>query len=116
MSRYLRPVFGYGILGLLIAGVAWAVSFDNIAPADFSFVNQSEVRSVDPQLIAGHPESRVIRALFEGLVDWHPKTLEPIPGVAERWEISSDGHVYTFHLRPSACWSDGSPTTANDFL
>jgi oligopeptide transport system substrate-binding protein len=115
MTPRLRNLLGYSVLALLSAGVAWALSFNNIPPADFTFVNQAEVRSVDPQLIAGHPESRVIRALFEGLVNWHPKTLEPTPGVAERWDISSDGRVYTFHLRPIARWSNGSPITAHDF-
>jgi oligopeptide transport system substrate-binding protein len=116
MSRYVRSLLGYGILASLLAGVVWAVSFNHIPPADFTFVNQAEVRSVDPQLIAGHPESRIIYALFEGLVNWHPKTLEPVPGVAERWEISDDGRIYTFHLRPAARWSDGTPVLASDFL
>src|SRR5439155_10548930 len=40
---------------------------------------------------------------------------QPTPGVAERWEISPDGKVYTFHLR-DARWSDGHPVTAGDFV
>jgi oligopeptide transport system substrate-binding protein len=35
-------------------------------------------------------------------------------GVAERWEISSDGA--TFHLRADALWSDGKPVRAHDFV
>jgi oligopeptide transport system substrate-binding protein len=38
-----------------------------------------------------------------------------LPGVAERWDISDDKLVYTFHLRSDARWSDGSPVTADDF-
>ena len=51
-------------------------------------------------------------ALFEGLVTEDPKDLHPIPGLADRWEISADGLVYTFHLRANAKWSDGTPITA----
>jgi oligopeptide transport system substrate-binding protein len=39
-----------------------------------------------------------------------------VPGVAESWEISPDGLVYTFHLRANARWSNGEPVTASDFI
>jgi peptide/nickel transport system substrate-binding protein len=42
--------------------------------------------------------------------------LQPIPGLAEKWEISDDGKIYTFHINPAATFSDGSPVTANDVL
>ena len=37
------------------------------------------------------------------------------PGLAESWDISEDGCVYTFHLR-DANWSDGVPIKAQDFV
>ena len=40
---------------------------------------------------------------------------EVTPGIAESWDISEDGTVYTFHLR-DANWSDGQPITAQDFV
>ena len=36
--------------------------------------------------------------------------------LAESWDISDDGTVYTFHLRPDAKFSDGSPVTADDVV
>jgi len=39
-----------------------------------------------------------------------------IPGAAEKWEPSSDGLTWTFHLRPGQVWSDGTPLTANDYV
>ncbi len=74
----------------------------------------TEPQSLDPALTTGVPDGRVIRALFEGLTTSDPHTLEPLPGVAESWEISADRRVYTFHLRPTQ-WSDGTPLTATDF-
>jgi len=71
---------------------------------------------LDPHLISGLPEINVTTALFEGLVAEDPRDLSPVPGVAERWETSSDGLVYTFHLRADARWSDGRPVTAADFI
>lgn len=80
----------------------------------FSFNNGAEPESIDPALITGIPESRIVGALFEGLVDLDPKTLAPRPALAERWEISADGRTYRFFLRGNAQWSDGTPITAMD--
>ncbi|MDD2765490.1 MAG: peptide ABC transporter substrate-binding protein [Opitutaceae bacterium] len=76
----------------------------------------SEVSDLDPQLVTGLAEQCVVSALFEGLVTEDPHDLHPVPGVAERWEVSSDGLVYTFHLRADAKWSNGDPVTAEDFV
>ncbi|MFM8334225.1 MAG: ABC transporter substrate-binding protein, partial [Opitutaceae bacterium] len=69
----------------------------------------NEVTELDPHLVTGIAEGNILRALFEGLVTEHPEDLRPVPGVAERWEISPDGREYTFHLRANARWSDGQP-------
>lgn len=45
-----------------------------------------------------------------------PKTLQPMPGMAEAWTISNDGKTYTFSLRKDLKWSDGAPLTAHDFV
>ncbi|MDR1665436.1 MAG: peptide ABC transporter substrate-binding protein, partial [Puniceicoccales bacterium] len=71
---------------------------------------------LDPHLVVGTTEQNVLRALFEGLVRPDPKTLEPLPGVAERWNVSVDGRTYTFFLREGAKWSNGDPLTAEDFV
>jgi oligopeptide transport system substrate-binding protein len=76
----------------------------------------ADLRGLDPHLETGLPEINVITALFEGLVGEHPETGAPTPGVAERWETSADGLVWTFHLRASAQWSNGVPVTARDFV
>lgn len=45
-----------------------------------------------------------------------PKTLRPIPGMAEQWSSSNDGKTYTFALRQDLKWSDGTSLTAHDFV
>ncbi len=75
-----------------------------------------EVSELDPHLVVGLAEGEVLRALAEGLVAEDPVDLHPVPGVAERWEVSPDGLVYTFHLRANAKWSNGEPITAGDFV
>lgn len=83
--------------------------------ADLVFVNGAEPETLDPAIITGQPEGRIVHALFEGLCTFNREG-RPVPGVAERWDISEDATVYTFHLREDAQWSDGRPVTAQDFV
>jgi oligopeptide transport system substrate-binding protein len=87
-----------------------------LPPADFTFVNETEIESLDPHIITGQPEHRVAEAVFEGLTRLNPETCMPVPGAASSWEVSDDKLVYTFHLRPEAKWSNGEPVTAHDFV
>jgi oligopeptide transport system substrate-binding protein len=77
--------------------------------------NGPDPQALDPQVTTGVSEINIHMALFEGLTRAHPQSLEPVSGVAHRWEISEDGRVYRFYLRPEARWSDGSVLTAEDF-
>ncbi len=52
---------------------------------------------------------------FSGLVSFDPN-LNLVPELAESWEVSPDGTVYTFHLRPNARFHDGRPVTARDVV
>ncbi|AHC16608.1 peptide ABC transporter substrate-binding protein [Salinispira pacifica] len=60
-------------------------------------------------------EAQVYSALFEGLVSYDPFSLEPIPGVARRWEILEEGTLYRFHLRQGARYWNGDTVRAEDF-
>ena len=82
---------------------------------DLIFINGAEPETLDPALITGQPEGRIVNALFEGLLRFDLKGVAG-PGVASSWEISPDHCVYTFHLRPDARWSDGKGVTAHDFV
>ncbi len=79
------------------------------------FGNGTNIQTTDPHIATGLPEHHVITSIFEGLVTKNPYTLEPEPGVAESWDISSDGLTYTFYLRENALWSNGDLITAEDF-
>jgi oligopeptide transport system substrate-binding protein len=79
------------------------------------YISGSEPESLDPPMASGQPEARIMMALFDGLTEYDPKTAQPIPALAERWEPNEDNSVFTFYLR-DAKWSDGSPITADDFV
>lgn len=80
------------------------------------YVSGSEPESLDPQISAGQPEARIYMALYEGLVEYDPKTTVPIPALAERWEVNKDSSELTFHLRRTGRFSNGDPITARDFV
>ena len=73
-------------------------------------------QTFDPAFAAAPPDTDLVRAIFEGLTDYDPRTLAPVPGVATRWEPSNGGRVWTFYLRDDARWSDGESVTASDFV
>lgn len=75
----------------------------------------AEPEYIDPGKSSDHTGGTVILNLFAGLLQAHPVTLEPMPDVAEAYDVSADGATYTFHLRPTT-WSDGTPLTAADFV
>jgi ABC-type oligopeptide transport system, periplasmic component len=68
-------------------------------------------RSFDPATTLSGGDKRI----FGGLVSFDP-SLKLTPDLAQRWEVSSDGTVYTFHLRQNAKFHDGRPVTAQDVV
>lgn len=64
-------------------------------------------KNLFPQAITTQIEGLIASQIHEGLVRLNPKTLEPIPGLAEKWEVSEDGKTITFHLRKGAYFHDG---------
>jgi peptide/nickel transport system substrate-binding protein len=52
-------------------------------------------------------------SIFSGLVA-QDFDLNPVPDLAQSWEVSPDGRVYTFHLDPDATFHDGAPVTSED--
>ena len=83
--------------------------------ADLVILNGAEPESLDPAVITGQADGRVVLSLFEGLTRYNPTNAAALPGLAERWDVSADGRAYTFHLRPALAWSTGEPLTAHDF-
>ncbi|KKK67848.1 hypothetical protein LCGC14_2949960, partial [marine sediment metagenome] len=71
--------------------------------------------SLDPAHIYTTMESELSTALYEGLVSYHPFTMEPLPGVASHWEVSPDGLIYRFFLREDAFFNNGDQVQAQDF-
>ena len=74
-----------------------------------------EVESLDPQVATDGTSFEVIANYTDGLTQMDADGAA-IPAIAESWDVSEDGTVYTFHLREDANWSNGEPVTADDFV
>ncbi|MDD2707609.1 MAG: peptide ABC transporter substrate-binding protein [Verrucomicrobiae bacterium] len=104
-----------GLWWLLPLALALAGCDSGVRRADLVVLNGTEPESLDPAIITGQPEMRLVSSLFEGLTALDSEA-RVIPGMAERWEISPDGRRYVFHLRRGARWSNGDAVTAMDFV
>lgn len=116
LQRVLRQFLPVLLLGAVLGAAVYTTRGARLEPADFVFNNGTEVQTLDPATVTGVPEGRAIRMVYEGLLVSHPETLEPLPGMAERWEVSEDRLTYTFRLRQNALWSNGDTVDADDFL
>jgi peptide/nickel transport system substrate-binding protein/oligopeptide transport system substrate-binding protein len=70
---------------------------------------------LDPRRSYIASEAQLFTGLYEGLFSYHPVNLEPVPGAAERWEVSEDKKTWTFTIRNDAAYSNGDRLRAEDF-
>ncbi len=98
------------------AGSAGSTTSGNAIDIENNAITIS-LREEPPQMDAARATDAVshivLSHVMEGLISYDLNA-QPIPGVAERWEIREDGA--TFWLREDALWSDGLPVTAHDFV
>lgn len=78
--------------------------------------NANDPKSLDPQVVTGVLDSNVMRALFEGLIQFHPSDDLATP-LGSALEVTPDETytIWTVKLRPDAKWSDGEPVTSEDY-
>ena len=77
--------------------------------------NGEDAPTIDPVMAQDTTSGRVLYDLFEGLTSFDQSN-HTVPGLAEKWDVSADGKVYTFHLRDGLKFSDASPITADDVV
>ena len=76
-----------------------------------------DTASLDPARAFETLPTIIHKATYDTLVSFPPGSVDQvIPSLAESWEISDDGTVYTFTLADGATFSDGSPVTAADVV
>ena len=76
---------------------------------------EADIRSLNPILSESKYDRFIAFYLFTPMLHLDAD-LRPIPGLAEKWEISADGREYTFHINPNATFSDRTAVKASDVL
>ncbi len=90
----------------MAAGTALALTLGAVGgsqaqtPPGVLIVGQiAEPKALDPAAVTAVNDFRILMNLYDGLVRYKDGTLEVEPALAESWDISDDGTVYTFKLR-----------------
>lgn len=74
----------------------------------------TDVTHLNPAISTSYYIDTVSGQIFNSLMEYDYKTLEPVPELAKSWDISEDGLTYTFHLEEDVYWHDGEPFTSED--
>lgn len=82
-------------------------------PNTIVFSNIAETSTLDPAIAFSSDGLEFVRNVYEGLLEYVPASTELKPALAEKWDVSSDGLVYTFKLRSGVKFHDGTPFDAN---
>ncbi len=75
----------------------------------------SEVANLNPMIQPRTPDSNVQCLIFDYLVI-PDENLNYVGDLAESWDISDDGTIYTFHLQEGVKWHDGEDFNADDVV
>ncbi len=67
---------------------------------------------IDPHVNTSSELGIPLTSVYDTLVYLDPETGEFVPGLAQRWEVSDDGLVYTFYLKQGVTFHDGTPFDA----
>src|SRR5690348_18318531 len=103
---------------VLLCGLALVACFGDATTNRRTLIDSRDnydPRSLDPALSTDVPTGRAVGYVFDGLTRFTPAA-EVEPGLAEGWEISSDGRLYTFHLRQGVRFHDETRFTARDVV
>ena len=99
------------VFGVILSGCSGGASEESRV---FRMAVRAEPPTLDWSLATDSISFNILTNLMEGLTQYNAE-MEPVPAVAERWEVSKDGRVVTFYLRDDVFWTDGKPVTAGDF-
>jgi peptide/nickel transport system substrate-binding protein len=99
---------------LAAAPAALAATADSGTGTTLKLALTGDIDSLNPFKAILASSTSILGLEYQSLVAYGPKNNEEIPGMADKWETSPDGKVWTFHMPKDRKWSDGQPITAKD--
>jgi oligopeptide transport system substrate-binding protein len=103
-----------GLLAVIVAGATYAASGKSGRAGVLRMSIGAEPPSLDAGLATDTTSSSILYNIMDPLVRLGPgPALKPEPGAAKSWTVR--GNVVTLHLDPRVRWTNGAPTTAQDY-
>ncbi|WP_312363431.1 TIGR04028 family ABC transporter substrate-binding protein [Ensifer sp.] len=95
--------------GLFLPG---AFASDPVKGGTLIYLEQQAHTVLYPPAGGFYPNGGILNQITDKLTYQNPKTLEIEPWIAESWTVNADATEYTFKIRPSVTFSDGTPLDA----
>lgn len=111
MSLFKRSAAALAITASLLSAPSAALAQDG---STITVTYKDDIATLDPAIGYDWQNFSMIKAIFDGLMDYEPGTAKLRPGLAESYEISPDGKVFTFKLRDGVKFHNGRTMTAED--
>lgn len=112
MKKLVVGVSLIALLALIVGVVGLAKTVPN--PDTLIWAAYGGVDTVDPSIGYDVEAARVVQNVYDRLVRYNGASTDLIPGLATKWDISTDGKTYTFYLRKGVKFHDGTEVTAKD--
>lgn len=110
-----QKIVGRSLISILLACLLFPSHvYPSVGEKTLVLAASAEPKTFNPILAQETSSTEVIQFLFDGLTWQDPRTGEVRGALAEKWETSPDGLVWTFFLRRGVKWSDGAEFTADD--
>jgi oligopeptide transport system substrate-binding protein len=121
LMRITRHGIIAAITALVLTAVVAGCGGDDSSSGSGAVVDQvitvnwgTEPPSLDPGLASDTTSADVISNIMDPLIKLD-EDLNPVPNLAESWDVSEDGKTVTLKLRDDGQWTNGDPVTAQDF-
>lgn len=109
-----KLLIGLIVLSLLsFAGIAFGEGNTQYGGTLIVGTGADPAGGLDPESVMNNESAFIMATIFNRLVEYAPGTVEIVPGLAESWDVSDDGLVYTFHIRQGVTFHDGTVFDAN---
>jgi peptide/nickel transport system substrate-binding protein len=102
------------LLAALLPGLAATPAASGADKVTFTVAFTDPLDSLNPFVGYNAPSYEAWDLMYDLMVGYSMKDLSPVPALATKWETSSDGKTWTFHIRDGVKWNDGVPLTAAD--
>lgn len=106
---------GVCIAMLILVAMLASLSYAEV-PKDILVIGMQtgDAVSLDPAKAYEFASSGAVKQMYDNLVDFKVGDYtEPIPELAESWEIGEDGKTWTFHIRKGVTFASGNPVNAD---